>query len=101
VTVATVTPVAINVVGTIVFGTGYSLDGAGATIACRPTIGAAVNAYLATLGPGDDVMFHRVAAAIVGVTGVADVTGLTLNGSAANVALTSLQVAAPGTYTLS
>jgi uncharacterized phage protein gp47/JayE len=98
--VATGSVVAINVVATVVHRTGYSLDGAGGTGATRGAIEAALATYIDRLPPGEDVILNHVEAVFFRVEGVYNVTGLTLNGSAADVALSPLQVAQLGTVTL-
>lgn len=102
VTVATPTLLAVTVAATIVHHSGYSLDGAVGTIPTRAAITAAIEAYISTLPPSDDVVLNAVLRQIMSVPGVFDVTPgtLLLNGAAANVAVGALQVATPGTITL-
>jgi uncharacterized phage protein gp47/JayE len=101
VTVATPAITAINVAATLVLDTGYSLDGIGGTIAVRSDIVESLSEYIDSLRPGDDVILEHAKARLFAVTGVHDVSGVTLNGSAANVALDSLHVAQLGSVTLS
>lgn len=100
VTVATPTSLTVNVVGTPTFQSGYSLDGAGGAIPLRTTIQAAVTSYLNSLSPGQTVVLNAVIRQIMSVPGVADVSGVTLNGSAGNVTVAALQVATAGTVNL-
>jgi uncharacterized phage protein gp47/JayE len=98
--VATGTLANIDVAATIVFRSGYSLDGGNGTVATRDAIMAALAAYIENLPPGEDVILNHVESAFFTVEGVYDVSGVTLNGGAANVPLTTLQVAQLGTVTL-
>lgn len=93
--VAVSTPVlkGIVIAATVTPQTGYSLDGTGGTIAIRADVNAAVQEYVNRLSPGDDVIFNHVMAQFFAVTGVADVTGLTLNAAAANVVVATGEVA--------
>jgi uncharacterized phage protein gp47/JayE len=101
VVVATGALVTANIGGTIVHRAGYSLDGTGGTVATRPAILAALQSYIDRLPPGEDVVLEHVKAAIMSVQpGVYDLSGVTINGSAANLVLTALQVAQLGTVTL-
>lgn len=108
VTVATATTLNINVSQTIEFRSGYSLDGAGGTIALRTTIEAAIAEYMRSVPPGEEVNIRRIASRVLAITGVNDVGTVTLSGSGVtplgngNVALASnpAKVAALGTATL-
>jgi uncharacterized phage protein gp47/JayE len=100
VTVATPALVPINVSATVAMNAGYTLDGAGGTVAVRGGIEEAIRAYIDKLKPGDDVVRERVASQFFQVEGVYDVTNVMLNGAASNVTLTSMQVARTGTVTL-
>jgi uncharacterized phage protein gp47/JayE len=93
VAVSTPTIKTVAVVATVVPASGYSLDGTSGTIAIRPAVNAAIRDYLGHLAPGDDVIYNHVLARFFAVTGVTDVTGLTLNGSAANVVVAANEVA--------
>ena len=93
VTVITPTTVAVTVAATLVLLTGYSLDGASATIAVRGDIERAVMDYIDMLKPGEDVVLHNVRAQIFKVPGVYDVPSLSLNGTAANLAIGPTQIA--------
>lgn len=92
----------INVaVGAITYAEGYSGDGAGGTVAVGDDIAAAIRAYMQSILPGDSVTLSHVAGLVATWEGVVDATGITLNGAAANVALTLAppQVAQLGTLT--
>lgn len=112
VTVVAPTSVDVDVGATVTLATGYSLA------QVEPLVEAALEALLVevrsewgtNLGTinvtyAADVYLARVTAAIVGVTGVANVTGVTLNGVAADLTLTengtTQQVPVLGTVTLS
>lgn len=100
VTVATPSITAINPAATLVLDAGYSLDGTGGTIAVRGDVVQSLSEYIDALRPGDDVILEHAKARLFAVTGVHDVSGVTLNGSAANVVLDSLHVAQLGSVTL-
>jgi len=100
VTVDTVTSVTVAVVATVTHASGYSLSGASGTIATEDDIVAAIGDYINALKPGDDVILNHVIGQFFRVPGVTDVSGVTLNASAANVSITDLQVAKLGTTTL-
>jgi uncharacterized phage protein gp47/JayE len=87
VTVATPTTVAINVAGQITFKHGYSLDGTSGTTPQRSAIVAALTAYVNALDPGGDVVYEAVKAALFTVDSVLDVSGITVEGGTANVAI--------------
>lgn len=111
VTVVSPTSVNVNVSATVTLATGYSLD------QVQPLVEAATETLLESvrkewgtnLGTLEviysaDVYLARVTAAIVGVTGIANVTNVTVNGSAADLILTESgtiqQVPVLGTVTL-
>lgn len=100
VTVDTVSAVNVTVDATITHATGYSLTGSSGTIATASDIEAALAAYVNGLRPGDDVILYHAIAQFFRVTGVIDVSGVELNGSAANVSISDLQVAKLSTVTL-
>lgn len=77
VVVSTPTTTAVAVSATLVLATGYSIDGAGGTIALRDDITAAVARYFAELGVGDDVVHNKILAAIIDGEGVLNVSALT------------------------
>lgn len=103
VTVTTAEAVEIDVDAKVEFEDGYSLDGAGGTVAMRDEITAAVREYVETAEPGNEVVRQKVIGRISSFAGVHDVDGgLTLNGKAENVALEAnpAQVGTLGTLTL-
>lgn len=101
VTVDTVTSVAINVVATVTHADGYSLTGAGGTVATTTDLTDALTRYLNALSAGSDVVLNHVIAQFFQVDGVVDVSSVTLNGSASNVVIAALETARIGTVTLS
>lgn len=101
VSVTTAIQVAIDISATITTASGYSLDGSGGTIDITSSIEAALDAYIDTLVPGDDVIYNSVLAAFFSVTGVYDVSSVIVDGGATNVAIDSSEVASLGTVTLS
>jgi uncharacterized phage protein gp47/JayE len=86
VTVVTSSILAVAIVAGVDGETGYTLDGTGNTIAMRQAIVAALNTYLQSLQPGDTIIYAHVQACFF-VTGVHKVTGLTVNGAAADITL--------------
>jgi uncharacterized phage protein gp47/JayE len=103
VTVQTSVAVSVTVTATITFQAGYSLDGAGGTVATRAAILNALDEYLVALDVGDDVIYNHVLAQFFRVPGVLNVSGLQINGGTADVAIASspAQIAVRGTTTLS
>lgn len=102
VTVATPTTVVANIAAVITPRTGYSLDGAGGTIAMRADLAAAVTAYVNALAAGENVVVAHLIAALFQVGGVLDVPAatVTINGVNANLTVASTQIAILGTVTL-
>lgn len=100
--VTVVTPTLLTVVtaATVSFKSGYSLDGAAGTIPSRGAIQAAVQAYINTLPPGQNVVLNAVIRQVMSVPGVLDVSAETLNGAAGNVTVGPLQVATAGAVNL-
>lgn len=92
VTVATPALLPIVVDAQIVPKTGYSVSGAGGSVALQADVSEAIHTYIDSLSPGDSVVYQAVVAAIMDVTGVLDISLLHLNGAPSNVTLTSLQV---------
>lgn len=97
------TPSALNitVVATVVFEEGFSLDGAGGTVATRQDIIDAVIDYVDNLDVGEDVVLNAVEARVMRIRGVYDVTGTTINAVAANKAVGADEVAQALAVTLS
>lgn len=87
VTVVTATALAIAVAGTVEFEPGYSWDGFGGTVALGDPIEESIEAYVESVESGGEVVVKRVEGRVTVVTGVHDVSDLTLNGVAANVAI--------------
>lgn len=99
--VSTPTATTINVTAaTVTHETGYSLDGAGGSIATRELIEDALRQYVNNLQVGDDAIFNHVKAQFFSVEGVHEVTGLTVNGGTANIVIAADHVAVFGTATL-
>jgi len=78
VTIATPVAAGVNVAASVAFEPGFSYDGTGGTQALRATITAAIQAYVTSLAAGEDPIYYKVAAAIMDVEGVANLTALTL-----------------------
>jgi uncharacterized phage protein gp47/JayE len=101
VTVGTATSQAVAVAATVTLRPGYTLDGAGGTIAVRADLEDAIRSYVDKLPPGEDVVYKHVLARFFEVAGVIDVPTLTLDGGTANVPIDALEVAQTGLVTLS
>ena len=95
VTVASVTPLTVNVVATLVLETSYTVEGVQAAVEAALEAVIAASEFGATSLP-----ISHMGAALLTVPGVSDYSGLTLNAAAANVSLTSEQVPELGTVTL-
>jgi uncharacterized phage protein gp47/JayE len=89
VSVVTAEGVIITPVAEIEFDPGFSLDGAGGTVALRAIIAEAISGYVDMLGSGEDVIYDRVKAAIYSVEGVHKVLTLTVNGGTADIAIST------------
>lgn len=89
VTVSTPTAVNVAVVGTVAFKPGYSLDGTAGTTAQRALIVQALSDYIDSLDVGDDVIYDHVKAQFFRVPGVLTISGVTVNGGTADVALST------------
>jgi uncharacterized phage protein gp47/JayE len=104
VTVQTPAAVAIAVNATVTFKTAaYSLDGSGGLVEQRSIIEKALSDYIDKLDVGEDVIYNHVLAAFFKAEGVLNVSGLTVNGGTADIAITSsspTQIAQLGTVTL-
>jgi len=98
VTVATAKGLKVDVAVEVELETGYSLDGAGGTIALEETLKAAISLPISGSQPGGEVVLQSVAAAIMSIRGVHDLRSLKLNTKAENIALESApaQVGEPG-----
>jgi uncharacterized phage protein gp47/JayE len=102
VTVATAEGLKVDVTGEVEFEVGYSLDGAGGTIALEDALKTAISLPIAGSQPGGEVVLQSVAAAIMSIRGVHDLRNLKLNTKAENVALKSVpaQVGEPDSIEL-
>lgn len=87
VTVTTTTNVSVDISGTVINESGYSLDGSSGSIPTRPGILNALTDYLATLGPGDTIVYQKIIGAFVGTPGVAGINSLLVSGGTANIVL--------------
>ena len=95
VTVASVTSVAVNIAAVVTLAAGYTLP------AITAAFSDAVQAYFNDQAFSVNYLSHaKVGALLLSVDGVLDYTGLLLNGTASNVALTDEQVPTLGTVTL-
>jgi uncharacterized phage protein gp47/JayE len=101
VTVSTTQFEPINVTVALTLSSGFSYDGAGGTAPVRDDVTTALQDYLNSLPPGGTVVYQHIVATLFSVVGVIDVSGLTVNGGAANIALGPLNSATLGTLTLS
>ncbi len=99
--VATPAPEVVSVSAGITTLPGYSIAGGGGTTRLQERIEAAVRAYIDELAPGQDVVAHRVVAAILSVDGVYNVTEPTLAGVSGDKAIAADKVAVMGPVTLS
>lgn len=103
VTVATVTVKTVNVLATVEFKPGYSLDGTNGSVALRTAIANSVVGYIDGLLPGEDVIYNAVIGRIMAVEGVLDVnntvrTQITTNPptGTTDIAIAALEVARAG-----
>jgi uncharacterized phage protein gp47/JayE len=86
VTVATSTVLYLTISATVNHSAGYSLDGANGTIATLASITGALDAYIASLDPGESIGYQHVLAAFF-VEGVYSISNLLVNGASADIAL--------------
>lgn len=93
VTIATPTGLAVTIAGTVVPEDGYTLDGTGGTSALRGPLTTVLGQYVDGLAPGADVKLHKVQSLFFDVIGVAEYSGVTINGVAADLVIGALQVA--------
>lgn len=89
VTVETAALLNVEIVATLDFEEGYSLDGFGGTIALEGSIEKAVGSYVTTVQSGGEVVRSQVEGRIAVVPGVHDVGDITINGVAANLKVAS------------
>ena len=98
VTVDTASEVTVNIAATLTYDNGYDLN------TCKPQIETAIEEYFAGLRKNWEnqsklvVRIASIDAAIMGVKGVVDVTGTTLNGGG-NVELTEYEIPVLGVVT--
>lgn len=104
VTIASVEEVTVNISTSLTYTSGYDWDDV------STQVNAVINTYLTGIAQAwadgtEDTMpivyVSRIEAAILSVTGIEDVTGTTLNGSASNLQLDSDQIPVKGTVTVS
>lgn len=114
VTVDTPATLTVDISATVTPRDGYSIDGAGGTIALDAEIEAVLRDYVDNLPPGGEdppgsespvgsgfVLLQRVEGRIVQVAGVYNISDVEINGVADDLAVGALQVPALGTVTLS
>lgn len=87
VTVTTATARPIEIGADIEFEDGYSLDGAGGTVALREPLTTVLRNYLARVEPGEEIVVAQIAGLIVTMAGVHDVSNVTVEGAAVNVTI--------------
>jgi uncharacterized phage protein gp47/JayE len=102
VTVATAEVLEVDISALVEFEAGYSLDGAGGTIALREAIETAIAVPVEASQPGSEVVLQSIVAAVMSIGGVHDVGEVELNGKAENIALSAdpAEVGSIGTITL-
>lgn len=89
VTVETPNVVGINILASVNFLDGYSLDGGGGLVATRTLIEAAISEYVEALDVGEDVIYQHVLAQFFRVHGVLSIAALTVNGGTSDVAISA------------
>jgi uncharacterized phage protein gp47/JayE len=89
VTVSTAEAVAVDFAAKIEFSPGFSLDGAGGTIAMRDELTEAIEAYLELGEPGSEIVRLKAAARLLSFDGVHDVAEVKLDGKEENVLLSA------------
>lgn len=102
VTVATAEAVDVDVSAKVELEAGYTLDGAGGTVALEEALKVAIATPVQNSQPGGEVVLQSIVGAIMSVTGVHDVASVKLNGEAKNITLDSdpAEVGSIGTITL-
>lgn len=100
VTVDTVTTVAPPVELWLQLEAGYTITGEAGKADVSTAIIGAVSDYIASLHAGEDELLHRIMQAALQVPGVYDVPQVTINAVNDNFTVSALQVARPGTITL-
>lgn len=97
VTVVPATGVPVDVSATLTIASGY--DGASVRTAATTALQTLLTGL--AFAPNNDVLYLSVGAALVNTPGVIGVTGLTVNGSTADITIGPAEVATLGTVTLS
>lgn len=92
VTVTTPDLLAVSVGASVIFESGYSLDGTNGTIATRDEIEARLYDYVDKLNPESNVILNHVEAQFFKVTGVFNVEDVTINGNAEDLAVSTGEV---------
>jgi uncharacterized phage protein gp47/JayE len=87
VTVTTAEQVKVDVEAEVELETGYSLDGAGGTIALEEALESAIADEINRSQPGDEVVRQKIVGRIVSLAGVHDVGEVKLNTKSENVVL--------------
>lgn len=102
VTVQTATSLGITVTATVELEAGYSLDGAGGSVALRELIRLAVSDYIVSVPSGGEIVLRQVIRRIVGIPGVHDVSAALSPGAGGNgnIAVPSSPPRAPSLATL-
>jgi uncharacterized phage protein gp47/JayE len=100
VTVATVAVLTPTIKLWLQLAAGYTITAEAGKEDISAAISAAVWAFERALAAGDDVLLNRVREAALKVPGVYDVPQVHINAVLANYAVTALQIARPGTVTL-
>lgn len=87
VTVTTAEAIKVAITAKIEFLDGYSLNGEGGTVALKEALLSALDDYLLSVEPGQEVVLQKVVGRLIGFDGVHDVAEVKLNGSAKNIVL--------------
>ena len=75
----------VTVAAVLRLDSGYAVADSPDSVNLVPALDAAVLAYINGLPPGQEIIYDRVVQAIMGVTGVYDITNLEVNGATVNV----------------
>lgn len=100
VTVSTPTSKTVNVKAKIELETGYTLDGAGGSIAVRSDLERVLSEYVDRLAAGEDVLLNKTESRFFLIEGVHNIVSVKLNEVAADAAIANSEVAQLGTVTL-
>lgn len=101
VTVFTPTVISVDIVASLSFEAGFSLDGTGGTVALEAALESALSIYIDQLEPGEDVVYNHVLAQFFTVPGLLDVDTLTVEGGSADITIDPDEVAQLATTSLS